>query len=103
MTAPTAEVDETSANWASARAGVGDRVFAGAALAAGLTILAALAGVFVFLAIKGASGFTKSPEVYGPHAESFLGSAHLQRILVQAQATVDAALAERMGLSRQQH
>ncbi|GAA4088382.1 phosphate ABC transporter permease subunit PstC [Nocardioides kongjuensis] len=73
MTAPTAEVEDASANWAKARAGVGDRIFAGAALAAGLTILAALAGVFIFLAIKGAPGFTKSAEVYGPHAESFLG------------------------------
>jgi phosphate transport system permease protein len=73
VTAPTAEVEDASANWAKARAGVGDRIFAGTALAAGLTILAALAGVFIFLAIKGAPGFTKSAEVYGPHAESFLG------------------------------
>ncbi len=73
MTAPTAEVDDTSANWASARAGVGDRIFAGVALAAGLTILAALAGVFIFLAVKGAPGFAKSADVYGPHAASFLG------------------------------
>ncbi|GAA3530290.1 phosphate ABC transporter permease subunit PstC [Nocardioides daeguensis] len=73
MTAPTAEVEDASANWATARAGVGDRIFAGAARAAGLMILAALAGVFIFLAIKGASGFTKPAEVYGPHAESFVG------------------------------
>lgn len=73
MTAPTAEVEDASANWAKARAGAGDRIFAGAALAAGLVILAALAGVFIFLAIKGAPGFAKPAEVYGPHAESFLG------------------------------
>lgn len=73
MTAPTAEIRDDDADWASVRGGVGDKIFAGTALAAGLTILAALAGVFTFLAIKGASGFTKADGVYGPHAESFLG------------------------------
>ena len=73
MTAPTAEIEDRPADWASVRGGIGDRIFSGLALAAGLTILAALAGVFIFLAIKGASGFTKPSEVYGPHAESFLG------------------------------
>lgn len=73
MTAPTAEIEEQPADWASVRGGVGDRIFSGLALAAGLTIMAALAGVFIFLAIKGATGFTKSSDVYGPHAESFLG------------------------------
>ena len=42
-------------------------------------------------------------EIYKIYAESFQGKAHLQRILQQAQATVDAALAERVGLFRQQH
>jgi phosphoglucomutase len=32
-------------------------------------------------------------DIYKIYAESFQGAAHLQRILVQAQATVDAALA----------
>jgi len=32
-------------------------------------------------------------DIYKIYAESFQGPAHLQRILVQAQATVDAALA----------
>ena len=31
-------------------------------------------------------------DIYEIYAESFQGTAHLQRILVQAQATVDAAL-----------
>ncbi|MEV4999833.1 phosphate ABC transporter permease subunit PstC [Nocardioides sp. LML1-1-1.1] len=73
MTAPTAEIEDAPAEWASVRGGIGDRIFSGAALAAGLTILAALAGVFIFLLAKGATGFTKASEVYGPHAESFLG------------------------------
>ncbi len=73
MTAPTAEIEDAPAEWASVRGGIGDRIFSGTALAAGLTILAALAGVFIFLLAKGATGFTKPGEVYGPHAESFLG------------------------------
>lgn len=73
MTAPTTEIEDAPAEWASVRGGLGDRIFSGAALAAGLTILAALAGVFIFLLAKGATGFSKPAEVYGPHAESFLG------------------------------
>lgn len=73
MTARTAEIEDQPAAWASVRGGIGDRIFSGAALAAGLTILAALAGVFIFLLAKGATGFSKPAEVYGPHAESFLG------------------------------
>lgn len=73
MTAPTTEIEDGPSDWASVRGGVGDRIFYGLALGAGCVILAALAGVFVFLAIKGASGFTKPSEVYGPHAESFVG------------------------------
>ncbi|WP_198020125.1 phosphate ABC transporter permease subunit PstC [Nocardioides sp. J54] len=72
-TAPTTGRPDLPADWTSVRGGVGDRIFAGGALAAGLTILAALAGVFVFLLAKGATGFGKPSEVYGPHAESFLG------------------------------
>ncbi|NYI44116.1 phosphate transport system permease protein [Nocardioides aromaticivorans] len=73
MTARTADIEDQPAAWASVRGGIGDRIFSGAALAAGLTILGALAGVFVFLLAKGATGFSKPAEVYGPHAESFLG------------------------------
>lgn len=74
MTAPTAETtEERPAAWAAVRSGYGDRLFAGAAFGAGLVILAALAGVFIFLAIKGLPGLTKPADAYGPHAESFLG------------------------------
>jgi len=73
VTARTADIEDQPAAWASVRGGIGDRIFSGAALAAGLTILGALAGVFVFLLAKGATGFSKPAEVYGPHAESFLG------------------------------
>lgn len=73
MTARTADIEDQPAAWASVRGGIGDRIFSGVALAAGLTILAALAGVFFFLLARGATGFSKPAEVYGPHAESFLG------------------------------
>lgn len=55
------------------RSNIGDRVFSALALAAGLLILVSLVGVFTFLVIKGASGFTKPAEVYGPHASNFFG------------------------------
>ncbi len=54
-------------------ASLGDRVFAGLTLAASLVILAALAGVFVFLFVKGVPGFNRAAEVYGPRSDSFLG------------------------------
>jgi phosphate transport system permease protein len=44
----------------------GDRVFAGVARVAGLTILVALAAVFVFLAAEGWSGLTGASSVYSP-------------------------------------
>lgn len=72
MTARTADIEDQPAAWASVRGGIGDRIFSGAALAAGLTILAALAGVFIFLLAKGATGFSKPAEVYGQHADNFL-------------------------------
>ncbi|HWI42599.1 MAG TPA: phosphate ABC transporter permease subunit PstC [Nocardioides sp.] len=62
---------EVPSPWTTARGGLGDRVFSLLALLAGLTILAALAGVFVFLAVKGAPGFGKAADVYGPHADNF--------------------------------
>ena len=56
-------VDRRSGDGAgrSARSRRGDRVFAGLALAAGITILLALAGVFVFLAIEGLPGLDAPP------------------------------------------
>ena len=45
---------------------VGDRVFAGTALAAGLVILLALAGVFVFLALEGWPGLSAPEAIYRP-------------------------------------
>lgn len=40
-----------------------------------------------------AARLSGTEDIYKIYAESFLGAAHLQRILVEAQATVDAALA----------
>ena len=51
---------------------LGDRVFAGVALAAGLVIVAALAAVFVFLAVEGSSGLNVADDVYAP-ATNFVG------------------------------
>lgn len=55
----------------------GDRIFSGLALGAGLVILLALAGVFVFLFLEGAPGLTQPAENYqehsNGHASSFLG------------------------------
>jgi len=48
-----------------AKARVGDRVFSRLALTAGIAILAALAAVFVFLAIEGVPGLAKPAEFYG--------------------------------------
>lgn len=45
---------------------MGDRVFAGLARMAALTIMLALAGVFVFLAIEGAPGLSAAESVYQP-------------------------------------
>ncbi len=52
--------------------GLGDRIFSRLALTAGLTIMVALAGVFVFLAIEGYPGLSVDEEFYNP-ATSFLG------------------------------
>jgi phosphate transport system permease protein len=49
----------------------GDRVFSGTAKAAGLVILAALAGVFIFLTIEGIPGLTQPASTYAPH-DTFL-------------------------------
>ena len=49
----------------------GDRVFSGTARAAGLAILAALAGVFIFLTVEGFPGLSAPAATYAP-ATSFL-------------------------------
>jgi phosphate transport system permease protein len=50
----------------------GDRIFAGLARGAGLTIMLALAAVFIFLAVEGWSGLSALPTTYRP-ATDFLG------------------------------
>ncbi|MBF4162567.1 phosphate ABC transporter permease subunit PstC [Nocardioides sp. CBS4Y-1] len=45
----------------------GDRVFHGLAFAAGASIMVALAGVFIFLAIRGAAGFSAATGLYQPY------------------------------------
>lgn len=49
----------------------GDRVFAGLAKGAGLAILAALAAVFIFLAVEGIPGINQAAGTYAP-LDSFL-------------------------------
>ena len=49
----------------------GDRIFAGLARAAGITILVALAAVFIFLAVEGIPGVNKPASNYAP-LDSFL-------------------------------
>ncbi len=51
----------------------GDRVFRGMSMSAGVTILVALAGVFVFLLIEGIPGLTQPASQYAPRATNFLG------------------------------
>ncbi|MFT4085446.1 MAG: phosphate ABC transporter permease subunit PstC [Nocardioides sp.] len=52
------------------RFGRGDRAFSGLALLAGITIMVALAAVFVFLAIRGSQGLNVDPSLY-PNAGNF--------------------------------
>jgi phosphate transport system permease protein len=68
MTATTAEkMTETP----SSR--LGDRIFSGLALAAGLSILVALTGVFAFLLIRGWQGLSQDATFYdAPRANDFL-------------------------------
>lgn len=51
----------------------GDRVFAGLSRGAGILILVALAGVFVFLALEGFPGLTQPASFYAPSASTFVG------------------------------
>jgi len=62
---------ETKAPAKAPRA-LGDRVFSGVALGAGIAIMLALAGVFFFLFLEGYPGLSVDPEFYRP-AETFLG------------------------------
>ncbi len=55
-----------------AKTRLGDRIFSRLALGAGIAILAALAAVFVFLAIEGVPGLAKPAEFYGG-ASNFWG------------------------------
>ena len=57
---------------ARAKARLGDLVFSRLAMGAGIAILAALAAVFVFLAIEGVPGLAKPAEFYGD-ASNFWG------------------------------
>ena len=70
MTATT-EPDTSGPDLFAGRSGIGDRVFHGAALAAGASIMVALAAVFVFLAVRGAGGFSAATDLYQPYG-SFL-------------------------------
>ncbi|MCW2817896.1 MAG: phosphate transporter permease [Marmoricola sp.] len=65
-------IDTVAPDAAKARPRPGDRVFSGLALLAGLSILVALAGVFVFLLIEGIPGLTQPAALYGPRATNFL-------------------------------
>lgn len=56
----------------SAPTQTGDRIFSGIALAAGLVIMAALAGVFIFLSIEGIPGLFQAEDAY-KGAGSFWG------------------------------
>ena len=49
------------------RRGLGDKIFQGAATAAGVSIMVALAAVFVFLAIRGSAGFSADKSLYAPY------------------------------------
>jgi phosphate transport system permease protein len=57
----------------SPRSGRGDRLFSAAALASGVTILVALAAVFVFLLVRGFPGFSADPDIFGPSSTTFWG------------------------------
>jgi phosphate transport system permease protein len=72
--ATTADPSATGAPTAKAAPKrLGDRIFAGLALSAGLVIVAALAGVFIFLAIEGWDGMSQDAQYYdAPRANDFL-------------------------------
>ncbi|WP_209717879.1 phosphate ABC transporter permease subunit PstC [Marmoricola sp. OAE513] len=52
---------------------IGDRIFAGLSRSAAITIVIALAGVFLFLFIEGFPGLSQDASFYGPDSTNFLG------------------------------
>jgi phosphate transport system permease protein len=68
----------------------GDRIFARIALTAGISILAALVAVFLFLAIEGWSGFTAAESTYRPATDflGYIGPLILSTVLTAAVALV---------------
>ncbi len=90
MTVTLKPPEAESGDVASSRRG--DRVFAGIARTAAVTIMVALAAVFIFLAIEGWAGLNADPETYRP-ATDFLGyiaPLTLSTILVSVVALVVA-------------
>ncbi len=73
MSAPTTAPTSAQDGIRRSPARQGDRIFASISRGAGLTILAALAGVFVFLTVQGLPGLVQEARFYGPDAASFLG------------------------------
>jgi phosphate transport system permease protein len=71
---------------------LGDRLFAGTARVAALTIMLALAGVFVFLAIEGAPGLDAPASIYRPATDflSYVGSLVFGTVLAAVVALVIA-------------
>ena len=70
----------------------GDRVFAGLATGAGLVILLALAGVFVFLAIEGIPGISQPAGTYAPKSSfwPYVGSLLFGTVLAAVIALIIA-------------
>ena len=66
-------IDTVAPDETSTRRRPADRIFSGVALGAGIFILVALAGVFLFLLIEGIPGLTQPSSFYGPRATGFLG------------------------------
>ena len=64
-------IDTVAPDAARTRRRPGDRVFSGLALLAGVSILVALAGVFLFLLIEGIPGLSQPAALYGPRADNF--------------------------------
>ncbi|WP_028644615.1 phosphate ABC transporter permease subunit PstC [Nocardioides sp. URHA0020] len=70
----------------------GDRIFAGTARVAALTIMLALAGVFVFLALEGYPGLSAPERIYAPATDfwSYVGPLVFGTILAACVALVIA-------------
>jgi phosphate transport system permease protein len=71
---------------------LGDRLFAGTARIAALTIMLALAGVFVFLAVEGAPGLSAPVAIYAPFDDfwSYVGPLVFGTVLAAVVALVIA-------------